>query len=93
MIITGGGDPEVDIVQLVSVTVYGNKGWIEDLPNMQYRRTEHGCTSYLSMGKRVSLLYYCLTPTNDETLKIFFSIILFKYTLCILGIDSSWWAG
>ena len=39
------------------VTVYGHQGWIEDLPNMNYRRIEHGCTSYLSKGKRVSMLF------------------------------------
>ena len=40
-----------------NVTMYGIKGWIEDLPNMQYKRAEHGCTSYLSMGKRVKHFY------------------------------------
>ena len=55
VIITGGGGPQVMISN--NVTVYGHQGWIEDLPNMKYRRTEHGCTSYLSKGKRVSLLF------------------------------------
>ena len=63
VIITGGGGPQVMISN--NVTVYGHQGWIEDLPNLQYSRTEHGCTSYLSKGKRVSVLY-----SKDENLKI-----------------------
>ena len=52
VILTGGGDPEIEIFN--NVTVYGVQGWVEDLPNMKYKRAQHGCTSYISKGNRVT---------------------------------------
>ncbi len=65
VIITGGGDPEIEIT--ANVTVYGHRGWVEDLPNMNYKRAEHGCTSYLSQGKRVSLLSHDISSESVYT--------------------------
>ena len=35
------------------VSVYGEGGWILDLPELNEERAGHGCTSYIHEGKRV----------------------------------------
>ena len=50
MILTGGsygGQP------LGHVSVYAEAGWVEELPELNKARYMHGCSTYMSDGKRV----------------------------------------
>ena len=50
VIITGGHSDK-------TVSVYDENGWREDLPNLKEARMGHACTSFVSGGKKVCLLY------------------------------------
>ena len=52
MVLTGGsygGNP------LGHVSVYAETGWVEELPELIKARYMHGCSTYMSDGKRVML--------------------------------------
>ena len=50
VIITGGHSTK-------TVSVYDEYGWREDLPSLNEGRMGHACTSFVSGGKKVCLLY------------------------------------
>ena len=37
------------------VTVYNEAGWQRDLPNLQYSRTDHACSSFTHLGEKVKI--------------------------------------
>ena len=47
VVITGGD------YTLTTVSVYGLKGWVENLEALNYGRYGHACSSYISGGSRV----------------------------------------
>ena len=50
VIITGGHST-------TTVSVYDENGWKEDLSNLNFGRSGHACTSFVSGGKKVCLIY------------------------------------
>ena len=50
VIITGGHSA-------TTVSVYDENGWKEDMPNLKLGRSAHACTSFVSGGKKVCLMY------------------------------------
>ena len=64
MIITGGYYTES------TVTRYGENGYISDLPTLNTGRYSHGCTSFITCGKKV-ILYLC-----SWKMTVFFLLVL-----------------
>ena len=63
VIITGGNyspyPPAPSPPLYRATSVYNEKGWVEDLGNLNHPRRYHGCTSYIANKKRVKR--YCLS--------------------------------
>ena len=68
---TGGG--EWDPVS--SVSVYSESGWVSDLAAMNQKRSQHGCTAFISGGKKVkgSLIFIKIRTLESLCLDLCFS--------------------
>ena len=49
---------------LTTVAVYGTEGFITDLEPLSPGRNFHGCSSYLSGGKRVKITFFPRVSTK-----------------------------
>ena len=54
VVVTGGYDIET------KVSVYSISGWVEDLPDLNTGREQHGCGHYADENNNIVRSYYCI---------------------------------
>ena len=68
VIVTGG------VHNSLTVSVYNSAGWVEDLPNMQQGRFDHGCGHFINGNNEME----------------WFDTADIEYFYFTLGVSSSW---